>query len=480
MPPLGGLIRLASRGVEKAADHLESRKQQKMAQQVVQPEASSSRSQQPQTYLSPSQPVEDPPAYTEAADAHRRDSHRSGQSSEKKVVLDDNGSDDSSSDSDDEADDDEEDWALDEALPSYEDVQSTPRTTEQYVRETLSADQHNATDRKIRPHQPLPFPVIIPQRRPGTKTRGFVRAYAPILDDCSGIDQATFISFLENYQKASEGSPTFTVVGAAAGIAGLAPSVIASAVSAGIQVAAKAGSEMQHRQQTKTFLGQMNEQLFAPAGLQAIVIKYQPVGTNGEVNPHPDEMIAAPLIFPAMEDVLASPGAEKTFKDRARNAGVQLQEYLDRRAQTAYTRNVPVAQSISPEEQQGPLIHPAYRTPSLLENISASRERKAEKRAHSRERHAERRFAKRERKALRFEDKMARGKHVSRKQQRRYARHVGERELWRGEGAGCSSSVQPRRNKCERKRKMRTDVMYLMIVNMPSPEELVEARERID
>lgn len=42
----------------------------------------------------------------------------------------------------------------------------------------------------------LPCPVVIPQRRPRNKDRGFVRAYAPILRDC-GIDQEVFLQFLE-------------------------------------------------------------------------------------------------------------------------------------------------------------------------------------------------------------------------------------------------------------------------------------------
>lgn len=44
--------------------------------------------------------------------------------------------------------------------------------------------------------QGLPCPVIIPQRRPRNKDRGFVRAYAPVLQDC-GISQDVFLQFLE-------------------------------------------------------------------------------------------------------------------------------------------------------------------------------------------------------------------------------------------------------------------------------------------
>ena len=49
----------------------------------------------------------------------------------------------------------------------------------------------------------LPCPVIIPQRRPHKKSRGFVRAYAPALEEC-GIDQDGFMSFHRAMFKASQ------------------------------------------------------------------------------------------------------------------------------------------------------------------------------------------------------------------------------------------------------------------------------------
>jgi hypothetical protein len=51
-----------------------------------------------------------------------------------------------------------------------------------------------------RPRAQLPCPVILPQRRPENRSRGFVRAYAPVLYDC-GIDQATFIDFLDTFDQ---------------------------------------------------------------------------------------------------------------------------------------------------------------------------------------------------------------------------------------------------------------------------------------
>lgn len=47
----------------------------------------------------------------------------------------------------------------------------------------------------------LELPVILPQRRPKNKERGFVRAYAPILQTC-GVGQADFLHFLDGFGKA--------------------------------------------------------------------------------------------------------------------------------------------------------------------------------------------------------------------------------------------------------------------------------------
>lgn len=56
----------------------------------------------------------------------------------------------------------------------------------------------------------LTCPVIIPQRRPENKERGFIRAYAPALLEC-GIDQATFLNFIDSLNQAAKVSPPFEV-----------------------------------------------------------------------------------------------------------------------------------------------------------------------------------------------------------------------------------------------------------------------------
>ena len=48
----------------------------------------------------------------------------------------------------------------------------------------------------------LELPIIIPQRRPHNRHRGFIRAYAPLLEECGIMDQATWIEFLDSFDEA--------------------------------------------------------------------------------------------------------------------------------------------------------------------------------------------------------------------------------------------------------------------------------------
>lgn len=61
----------------------------------------------------------------------------------------------------------------------------------------------------------LPCPVIIPQRRPRDWKRGFMRAYAPVLADCS-ISQDTFLDFLKTFHAVNKNLPWLQVINVAA------------------------------------------------------------------------------------------------------------------------------------------------------------------------------------------------------------------------------------------------------------------------
>lgn len=80
----------------------------------------------------------------------------------------------------------------------------------------------------------LARPVIIPQRRPGDRHRGFVRAYAPDLMSC-GIDQDTWIDLLVSFTRASR-APKWMAAMNLTGSAGFAIPVHAAGFGVGIAV----------------------------------------------------------------------------------------------------------------------------------------------------------------------------------------------------------------------------------------------------
>ena len=108
-----------------------------------------------------------------------------------------------------EIDEDEAYWELDEAA-ALEDPSSTV-LDEKPKGDEPKADVHKLVQNFLAAHPapsstprgPLECPVIIPQRRPHTKARGFVRAYAPALED-AGVDQDTWMEFLKIFHKSQQ------------------------------------------------------------------------------------------------------------------------------------------------------------------------------------------------------------------------------------------------------------------------------------
>ncbi|CAG8958235.1 hypothetical protein HYFRA_00000589, partial [Hymenoscyphus fraxineus] len=265
---------------------------------------------------------------------------------------------------------DEEDWALDEAARPTE----VPKDTE-------PKDSDEVANRFIRTHPltcalpagtNLSCPVIIPQRRPRDNARGFVRAYAPVLED-HGIDQASFLDFLESFQLASKASPWLDVVNLAALGAQLTPSLIAKGASVAVRVTAGVAIAAQRASRSHSFLDRMNKEYFQPRGLYCLVITYKPdsskshapldisrsLGPSGPVseihtamrklrvssstiNGQLEMPEAAPLIFPHL-DALANgttkEDLEKSHKITSTKAFVA--DYMDRRAQARFTGQNP-------------------------------------------------------------------------------------------------------------------------------------------
>jgi hypothetical protein len=294
---------------------------------------------------------------------------------------------------------DEKEWALDDVVADDDDDSPAASSSNPPASYRLSARPISAGASKQLPkNNRLPFPVIIPQRRPGTKTRGFVHAYAPILSDFS-LPQNTFLSFLDDLHKHAQASPIFKVINIATGIAGVYPDLIVAASVAAVQIASHAVQETQERWRTNTFLDQVNRDVFVPRGLWCMFVIYQqdlafekdkvvvgsktydlgaqavlkygaaagvvPDGSPAEGGASLNDMMkrlrvasgrsrgeaempiaSAPLVFPALEKSAPELGSadsnEKegggitSIKAKAKGASAFVDDYFDRRAQAAF------------------------------------------------------------------------------------------------------------------------------------------------
>ena len=272
-------------------------------------------------------------------------------------------------DSDTDSEGDEANWALDDAAVEV----ATPGTEDPKLKYGMMAQPSIQSFADVlmakcppinHPTNPLQRPVVIPQRRPGARDRGFIHAYAPDLAD-KGISQDLFLSFIQTFHQAAQASPLLNVVFMSAGIAGFAPEPITMITSTVIQFAAGAAIYLQTTQRTHTFLDEVNNRLFKPRGLYAMVMKYLPQASrpvhveqtdlnsliSKDSGPHKSyqnfravnagrsygalEMpLSAPLIFPALDEAAETQDPAKAGK--LKNSMGFLTDYYDRRAQASY------------------------------------------------------------------------------------------------------------------------------------------------
>lgn len=118
-------------------------------------------------------------------------------------------------------------------------------------------DIHRLTDSFIARYPPphytsltaapkLQLPVLLPQCRPGERSHGFTRAYAPVLEDC-GVDQAMFLDFPETFSQASQASLLIQAINLAGFTTHSLPFGIGIAVQAAITIAVKTSKEIHSR-----------------------------------------------------------------------------------------------------------------------------------------------------------------------------------------------------------------------------------------
>ena len=282
--------------------------------------------------------------------------------------------DDDHDDSDSSTDNDEQEWTLDDAAHELESPATPPIGEEPRKRHGLDATYTieslcATTLAKCPPistgatSNPLPYPVIIPQRRPGTRNRGYIHAYPPILES-KCLPQDAFLTFLSNLYESSQVSPFLNVVWISADVVGVVPSPFAMIGSIVVKVAAGAAMALQAMQRTSSYLDEMNAKVFMPRGLFALIMAYRPEGerpvdaqsvdtakliskrnaphnkmnirpsTSAKTYGNVDLPEAAPLIFPALDQALTEGGEEE--RNKLKGSMNFVADYYDRRAQASY------------------------------------------------------------------------------------------------------------------------------------------------
>ncbi|KAI0535029.1 hypothetical protein GGR58DRAFT_26179 [Xylaria digitata] len=163
-------------------------------------------------------------------------------------------------------DSDREQWDLDDAQQQI---------SEAYAEngERLAGLIQKAPQASIVPRGRLQYPVILPQRRPKWRHRGFIRAYAPDLLTC-GIDQPTFMAFLDELDKSTAWSPLVDIINLSTVATFAIPGGLGAAVALPIQLATGIYKELQGRKSQNKFLRKMNIELFRPRGLYCLIVAH--------------------------------------------------------------------------------------------------------------------------------------------------------------------------------------------------------------
>jgi hypothetical protein len=152
----------------------------------------------------------------------------------------------------------EEEWELDEAQDELHaaehDQQETKHpNTDETSAQAAAVEVDHTVEAFLRLVQSTPppyiadpstppkllYPVILPQRRPRNNKRGFIRAYAPDLEQF-GIGQDMFLNFLETSNRACQATPWLYALNLASIGTIWLPSAISFVVSAMIQLGTEA------------------------------------------------------------------------------------------------------------------------------------------------------------------------------------------------------------------------------------------------
>jgi hypothetical protein len=259
---------------------------------------------------------------------------------------------------------DEAVWELDEAQDQVLEHQpSSAATTDEEVTGLANSFLVAHAQPPPYPTGQLALPVVITQRRPESRTKGFVLAYSPLLADV-GIDQTTFLDFLGNLNKSLAPSPWIQAINLASFAGQMIPEPFTIMISIAVMKVADAASELHSRSKTNRFLDQVNEDFFAPRGLVALIMTWKPSQKDSILTRAEFDMQSsigkasdtsksrrmfesssgatsfewpqtAPLVFPALDDLASEKQAA------IKRSGKFVGEYMDKRARAKWAGENP-------------------------------------------------------------------------------------------------------------------------------------------
>jgi hypothetical protein len=264
----------------------------------------------------------------------------------------------------------EEAWELDEA---QNDLTDTPaaRDSNEITDPTTLAEAFilrlptSISATPVPPTQKLPFPIIIPQRRPTDRSRGMIKAYPPILST-RNIDQATFLDFLDTFNKSTQATKWIAALNLASIGTIWLPTVTSILVSMAITAATTAAMEVQGRYKTNRFLDKVNKEFFMPKGLFCLVLTWNPETSDARTAVDFEAMATkvmnndsnpvnflrksngktygefqwpeiAPLVYPGLDGLaVVSDETGKAKKSSLQKKRQFVEDYMDRRAQAKF------------------------------------------------------------------------------------------------------------------------------------------------
>lgn len=139
--------------------------------------------------------------------------------------------------------------AIAEGLSARKESKSNPQSNPQIHQDssTLEHDLNTLAPTISTLSGRLELPVILPQRRPKERSRGFLRAYAPLLRNV-GIDQHMWLKFLDDFEQSTQATGWIKTINLASLASHIVPEPFSMLVSIAVKETIRVAEEIDARQ----------------------------------------------------------------------------------------------------------------------------------------------------------------------------------------------------------------------------------------